>query len=63
MKIIKIILRQGVDVLFGLVVLGLLIWYLFDQEQNFTGFLLLVVGYVSFNIINKVIMVLKNEIN
>ena len=54
MKILKAILAQGVDLIFGLVTLGMLVWYLIDTTQNFTLFLGVVVGYVSFNIINKV---------
>jgi hypothetical protein len=59
MKILKIILKQGVDLIFGLIALVLLIWYFIDQSQNFTSFLLLVVGYVTFNIINKIQIVNK----
>ena len=61
MKIIKAILLQGVDLIFGLIALGLLIWYIIDQSENFTLFLGLVVGYVSFNIVNKVQMILKQK--
>jgi hypothetical protein len=61
MKSIKAILNQTVDLLFGLSALCLLIWYFLDQSKNFTGFLGLVVGYVSFNIINKVQLIIKSE--
>lgn len=56
---VKAILNQGVDLIFGLIALGLLIWYLIDQLQNFTMFLALVVGYVTFNVINKARMIVK----
>jgi len=58
MKTIKAIFQLGVDALFGLIALGLLIWHMIDQQQNFTLFLALVVGYVAFNIVNKIKMTL-----
>jgi predicted transcriptional regulator len=45
--------------IFGLAMLGLLIWYMIDPSQNFTMALWLVVGYVAFNIINKVKLSLR----
>ena len=66
MNIVKIILNQTVDLLFGLTTLLLFISYVFDISKNgegsginYTDFLLLVVGYVAFNIINKVRIILK----
>jgi hypothetical protein len=59
MKIIKAILNQGVDVIFLLVTIGLLVWHMIDQSKNFTLFLALCAGYVFFNIANKVQMNLK----
>jgi hypothetical protein len=53
-KILKTVLAQGIDLIFGLVTLGMLVYYFIDPTQNFTLFLGVVVGYVSFNIINKV---------
>jgi hypothetical protein len=61
MKILKAILRQMVDLLFGLITLGLFIAWMIDTSINVTYFLALVVGYVTFNIINKVKMQLKED--
>jgi Na+-translocating ferredoxin:NAD+ oxidoreductase RnfG subunit len=65
---LKIILRQTVDVIFGLTALTLLIIYMVDiskngigEEVNYTGFLLLVVGYTFNNIVNKVRLIKKKE--
>jgi len=52
-----------VDTILGLCALGLLIWWIVDDTQNFTGFLLIMVSYVSFNIINKIKVILKAEEN
>ena len=58
---IKLILRQTVDLIFGVLALILLIIYLVDigrngigEDVNYTSFLILVVGYVFNNIYNKV---------
>ncbi len=59
---VKAIFRQLVDLIFGLAMLGLLIWYMIDPSQNFTMALWLVVGYVSYNIINKVKLSMKNKL-
>jgi predicted transcriptional regulator len=61
MKTIKAILLQTVDLIFGLIMFGLLIWYMIDPSQNFTMVLWLVVGYVAYNIINKAKLSMKNE--
>ena len=61
MKILKAILRQMVDLLFGLITLGLFIAWMINTSINVTYFLALVVGYVTFNIINKVKMQLKKD--
>jgi hypothetical protein len=59
---IKSILNQRVDVVFGLIALVLFVWYLLDQTKNFTGFLLLVVGYVINNIVNKALIIKNTKI-
>lgn len=51
--IIRAIKILTVDCIFLLVMLGLLIWFMIDTSQNFTHALILVVGYVFFNIVNK----------
>ena len=58
---IKLILRQTVDLIFGVLALILLIIYMVDigrngigEDVNYTSFLILVVGYVFNNIYNKV---------
>ena len=58
---IKLILRQTVDLIFGVLALILLIIYFVDigrngigDDVNYTSFLILVVGYVFNNIYNKV---------
>jgi hypothetical protein len=61
MKILKAILRQMVDLLFGLITLGLFIAWMINTSINVTYFLALVVGYVTFNIINKIKMQLKED--
>jgi hypothetical protein len=48
------ILRQGVDLILGIVVFGLLIWYIINPEKNFTSMLAIFAGYIVFNIINKI---------
>ena len=63
MKTLKAILNCGVDLIFGAAAFGLVIWYMIDQTKNFTSFIWLVVGYVVFNIINKVQMNLKQRKN
>jgi hypothetical protein len=60
MKILKIVLMQSVDLIFGLISLFLLIWHIVNGT-DLTGFLLLVVAYVSFNIVNKVRTILRDE--
>ena len=50
----KPIFNYGVDLIFGLVMLALFIWYLIDQSKNFTGALIVVFAYVLVNIINKI---------
>ena len=69
MKTLKMILRQTVDLIFGVLALILLIIYLVDigrngigEDVNYTGFLILVVGYVSNNIINKVRLIRDNQL-
>ena len=69
MKTLKMILRQTVDLIFGVLALILLIIYLMDIGKNgfgtginYTGFLILVVGYVSNNIINKVRLIRDNQL-
>jgi hypothetical protein len=61
MKTPKAILNQGVDLIFGLAMLGLLIWHIIDQSQNFTRVLWLVVGYVAYNVIMKVKLSMKTK--
>lgn len=61
MKIIRIILAQGVDLIFLAIVISLLVWYFIDRTRNFSGMLLLVVGYVINVIRNKVMLVLNME--
>ena len=62
MKLIKAILTFPVDLIFGGIMFGLLIWYMINPEKNFTPALWLVVGYVAYNVINKAINQLKKEI-
>jgi hypothetical protein len=52
--IIKLILAQFIDLIIGLIALIMFIVYIIDDSNNFSGYLILIVGYVSFNIINKV---------
>jgi hypothetical protein len=59
---IKNILRQTVDLIFGLIALGLLIAWVVNPTNNFTGFLTLVVGYVSFNVISKVRLIMDPDL-
>jgi uncharacterized membrane protein len=50
-----------VDVIFGLIMLAISIAWVVDNSLNFTYFMWLVVGYVTFNIINKIKMNKENE--
>jgi hypothetical protein len=59
---VKIILRQTVDLLFLAVILGLLIAWIINPANNFTGALILVVGYVTFNIISKVRLIMNPDL-
>ena len=61
MKTLKAILNQTVDLILGLIALGLVIWYMIEPTNNFSGALILYVGYVAFNIKEKVKMVLRQE--
>lgn len=64
MKILKIIFGNLiVDTLFGLVTLGMLIAWVVNNNNNFSGWLCAVFLYVTFNIINKVIQILKSQNN
>ena len=67
---IKLILRQTVDLIFGVLALILLIIYLVDigrngigEDVNYTSFLILVVGYVFNNIYNKVRLIKSGKLN
>jgi uncharacterized membrane protein YqjE len=60
-KILKLIFQQGVDLLFLAVMIGMLIAWIINPTNNFTGALILVVGYVIFNIYNKVRLIIKLE--
>ena len=67
---IKLILRQTVDLIFGVLALILLIIYLVDigrngigDDVNYTSFLILVVGYVFNNIYNKVRLIKSGKLN
>ena len=61
MNLLKAILQHRVDLIFLLITIGLLVWYFLDLDKNFTGFLLLVAGYITFNVINKGITVMKEN--
>lgn len=61
MKLLKAIWAFKVDLLFGFVMLGLLTWYMINQEKNFTVALWPVFGYVVFNVINKVTWKLRRD--
>jgi len=61
MKTIKIILNQRVDLIFALITLGLFIWHL-TAEQDVSGFLFIVFGYVVNVIINKVRLIRDGKI-
>ena len=61
MKTLKAILNQTVDLILGLIALGLVIWYMIEPSNNFSGALILYVGYVAFNIKEKVKMVLNRK--
>ena len=70
MNDIKLILRQTVDLIFGVLALILLIIYLVDigrngigEDVNYTSFLILVVGYVFNNIYNKVRLIKSGILN
>ena len=65
----KIVFRQVVDLIFGAIALILFIIYMVDigkngigDDVNYTGFLLLVVGYVANNIYNKVLMIRDSKL-
>jgi len=67
---IKLILRQTVDLIFGVLALILLIIYMVDigrngigEDVNYTSFLILVVGYVFNNIYNKVRLIKSGILN
>lgn len=59
MKTFKAILNQTVDLILGLIALGLVIWYMIEPSNNFSAVLVIYVGYVAFNIKEKVKMVLR----
>jgi di/tricarboxylate transporter len=61
MKLLKVILAFRVDLIFGLIMLGLLIWHMINQEKNFTVALWPVFGYVVFNVINKATWKLRRD--
>lgn len=62
LKILKIVfVNLIVDTLFFLIILGLLIAWIVNNNNNFSGFLLLVAGYVFFNIYNKTRVILAAE--
>jgi uncharacterized membrane protein YqjE len=61
MKILKIVFMQGVDLILGTLGIIFVVLWLIDQQKNYTGFIALMVGYVIFNIINKVRMVQRME--
>ena len=61
MRIIRTILNQTVDVILWLVVLALLIWYMINPEKNFSTSLVIFLGYITFNIIMKVKMILNRK--
>ena len=62
MKILKIIFGNLiVDTLFWCVTVGLFVAWIVNGNNNFTGFLLLVAGYVGFNIYNKTRVILKSK--
>jgi hypothetical protein len=61
-KVLKIIFGNLiVDTLFWLITVGLLIAWIINGNNNFTGFLFLVVGYIGFNIYNKVRLILNTK--
>ena len=57
MKTLKIVLMQVIDLIFGLICLTLLILYLLDMTRNYTSMLTLMVGYIVYNIYNKVLII------
>ena len=61
MKTLKIIFNQRVDLIFALITLGLFIWHL-TAEQDVSGFLFIVFGYVINVIINKVRLIRDGKI-
>jgi len=48
---------QVIDLIFGLICLTLLILYLLDMTRNYTSMLTLMVGYIVYNIYNKVLII------
>jgi len=56
MKTLKIILLQTIDLIFLVITAGLLAWYFINPDKNFTGFLLIISGYIVYNIYNKAII-------
>jgi hypothetical protein len=54
---VKIILRQTVDLLFLAVILGMLIAWIINPTNNFTGALVL-----TFNIISKVRLIMNPDL-
>ena len=56
MKTLKLILLQTVDLIFLAITIGLLVWYFINPDKNFTGFLLIISGYIVYNIYNKVLI-------
>ena len=64
MKILKIIFGNLiVDTLFGLVTLGMVIAWIVNPVNNFSGWLTAVFLYVTFNVINKCLQILKSQNN
>lgn len=63
MKMLKAILRQGVDLILLFMTVLLLILYIINEERNYTGFLIIMIGYISFNIFNKAILSKKEDEN
>ena len=59
MKTLKLILAQGIDLIFAGATLGLLVWYMIDPGKNFTNFLAVTFGYMINVIRNKVIIAKK----
>ena len=69
MNTLRIVLRQVIDLIFGVIALVLLIIYMVDigrngigEDVNYTSFLILVVGYVFNNIYNKVRLIKSGKL-